>query len=290
MPAPDYRRRLTAFLVALAVLIATPLAVVAADAFTDVPDTNVFHEDIAWLRDAGVTKGCNPPANTEFCPSDNVTREQMAAFMRRLSESKVVDAATAVTAETAGHATSADSATTADNAGDADTLDGKDATAFVEKGEADSVDRDMTVHEPGLASTYVDGLTPVSATTTSYAEVTITVPDSGFVYLTASTYFDTDHLTATSPDAPRASISDSPTTMNFNSFQFCMTIPALPSGLYRCSISLTAVEPVEAGTHTYYLVADRVFESQADANTIARRTLTAMYFPTAYGFVSRNFP
>ena len=48
----------------------------------DVADDNVFKADIQWLADAGVTKGCNPPANTEFCPEDNVTREQMSAFMR----------------------------------------------------------------------------------------------------------------------------------------------------------------------------------------------------------------
>lgn len=86
MPASDHEPRLMTFLVALAVLIAAPLAVVAADAFTDVPDSSVFHEDIAWLADAGVTQGCDPPANTEFCPSDDVTREQMAAFMRRFAQ------------------------------------------------------------------------------------------------------------------------------------------------------------------------------------------------------------
>jgi len=32
---------------------------------------------------AGITKGCNPPTNDKFCPKDNVTREQMAAFLRR---------------------------------------------------------------------------------------------------------------------------------------------------------------------------------------------------------------
>lgn len=51
--------------------------------------SNIFHDDIAWLADADVTRGCNPPANTEFCPSDEVTREQMAAFMRRLAENRV---------------------------------------------------------------------------------------------------------------------------------------------------------------------------------------------------------
>jgi hypothetical protein len=50
---------------------------------TDVPDTNIFHGDITWLADNDITRGCNPPTNTLFCPKDNVTREQMAAFMRR---------------------------------------------------------------------------------------------------------------------------------------------------------------------------------------------------------------
>lgn len=51
--------------------------------FEDVPDTNIFHNDISWLADAGITRGCNPPDNTEFCPGDNVTRGQMAAFFVR---------------------------------------------------------------------------------------------------------------------------------------------------------------------------------------------------------------
>ncbi len=77
----------------LGVLLLVPATVWAVHSFTDVPDDNVFHDDIAWLKDAAVTLGCNPPDNTEFCPADGVTREQMAAFMRRLAENRVVDAA-----------------------------------------------------------------------------------------------------------------------------------------------------------------------------------------------------
>ncbi len=44
---------------------------------------SVFAADIAWLAATGVTKGCNPPANDEFCPDDPVTRGQMAAFLVR---------------------------------------------------------------------------------------------------------------------------------------------------------------------------------------------------------------
>ena len=46
-------------------------------------DDSIFQEDIAKLAAAGITVGCNPPENTEFCPTDRVSREQMAAFLRR---------------------------------------------------------------------------------------------------------------------------------------------------------------------------------------------------------------
>jgi hypothetical protein len=50
--------------------------------FTD-DDGSVFEQDIEALATAGITKGCNPPANDLFCPGDAVTRGQMAAFLFR---------------------------------------------------------------------------------------------------------------------------------------------------------------------------------------------------------------
>ena len=52
------------------------------DLFTD-DDGSIFETDIDRLATAGVTKGCNPPTNDRFCPTENVTRGQMAAFLRR---------------------------------------------------------------------------------------------------------------------------------------------------------------------------------------------------------------
>lgn len=52
-----------------------------ADTFTDTSDS-VFTSDIGALA-AGITRACNPPANTEFCPDDVVTRGQIAAFLVR---------------------------------------------------------------------------------------------------------------------------------------------------------------------------------------------------------------
>ena len=74
-----------AMIVTVTALIVAPLTAIASHSFTDVPDSNTFHDDIAWLADAGVTKGCNPPSNTQYCPDDEVTRGQMAAFMKRFA-------------------------------------------------------------------------------------------------------------------------------------------------------------------------------------------------------------
>jgi hypothetical protein len=50
--------------------------------FTDTAGS-VHENDINALAASGITRGCNPPANTEYCPTDRVTRGQMAAFMAR---------------------------------------------------------------------------------------------------------------------------------------------------------------------------------------------------------------
>lgn len=52
-------------------------------AFADVPDANVFFDDIEWLYAATITSGCNPPLNDLFCVGDPATRGQVAAFLGR---------------------------------------------------------------------------------------------------------------------------------------------------------------------------------------------------------------
>ncbi len=50
--------------------------------FTDI-DGSVHASNINKMAAAGITKGCNPPANDNFCPNAPVTREQMATFLTR---------------------------------------------------------------------------------------------------------------------------------------------------------------------------------------------------------------
>jgi len=81
-----YRRRWGIALLTLAgaLAIAVPVAW-ASDVFADVDTSNPFHNDINAIKFAGITQGCgtNSSGQLIYCPTDNVTREAMAAFMHR---------------------------------------------------------------------------------------------------------------------------------------------------------------------------------------------------------------
>jgi hypothetical protein len=71
-----------ALLLGFALLTATTTAVAQnCDGFVDVLASNPFCPDVTWLKTYGVTKGCDA---THFCPTANVSRLQMAAFIHRL--------------------------------------------------------------------------------------------------------------------------------------------------------------------------------------------------------------
>jgi hypothetical protein len=82
-----YSRRLITIPLTLLLALSATTAAWAfqshAGSFTD-DDGSVFEANIEALADAAITKGCNPSqGNTQFCPDDNVTRGQMAAFLVR---------------------------------------------------------------------------------------------------------------------------------------------------------------------------------------------------------------
>jgi hypothetical protein len=54
-------------------------------------EDSVHQENIDRIFEAGITRGCNPPLNDQFCPRQEITRGQMAAFLRRDLELPDVD-------------------------------------------------------------------------------------------------------------------------------------------------------------------------------------------------------
>ena len=67
----------------MAAFLVRALALSAGNKVFDDTVGHLFRSEIAALEKAGITRGCNPPANTRFCPDDAVTRGQMAAFLVR---------------------------------------------------------------------------------------------------------------------------------------------------------------------------------------------------------------
>jgi beta-lactamase superfamily II metal-dependent hydrolase len=77
---PVTRAQMASFLVR-----ALELSAASSAGFTDTSGS-VHAADIDALAAAGITRGCNPPANDQYCPGDPVTRAQMASFLVRALE------------------------------------------------------------------------------------------------------------------------------------------------------------------------------------------------------------
>jgi len=159
---------LTALLVA-----AIPLATLAANPFTDLVSGSVHNQNIDAIYNAGITTGCVP--NQSYCPTDLVTRQEMASFLARtagLGGNPAV--ANAKTAETATNATNAQNAVTAQQAGNANTVGGYAPNGLVR------VARGTGANAQPLGNTLV-----------AVATVTITAPAAGFVLVTSSVSIQT---------------------------------------------------------------------------------------------------
>lgn len=77
------RRLLAGAVLSAAVAVPTIAAAQHEGGFSDVGEDHSFHDDIQWLAQEGITRGCDEHA---FCPQDAVTRGQMAAFLHRMAE------------------------------------------------------------------------------------------------------------------------------------------------------------------------------------------------------------
>ncbi|HEX2154972.1 MAG TPA: S-layer homology domain-containing protein [Acidimicrobiia bacterium] len=75
---------------------------------------SVHAEAIDALASAGITRGCNPPANDRFCPADSVTRAQMASFLVRALDLRSAEAHGFTDTENSVHRQSIDALAAAD--------------------------------------------------------------------------------------------------------------------------------------------------------------------------------
>ena len=78
---PRTRVRIGLVLAVIGIMVVVPTAVWASHAFSDVPDTDWAHDEIAWLAEKELTHGCED--GTMFCPDDFVSRRELAVITHR---------------------------------------------------------------------------------------------------------------------------------------------------------------------------------------------------------------
>jgi hypothetical protein len=83
-PHERHRRpRLLTILAVTAFVLAAPMAALAFDTFADVPTSSTFHDEIDALFGTRIATGCATDPAPMYCPSNPVTRGQMAGFLHR---------------------------------------------------------------------------------------------------------------------------------------------------------------------------------------------------------------
>jgi hypothetical protein len=78
---PRLSRRFVPIALVAVLMVLTPLTLLAANPFTDLVPGSVHNGNIDLIYTAGITTGCVP--NAQYCPTDNVTRQEMASFLAR---------------------------------------------------------------------------------------------------------------------------------------------------------------------------------------------------------------
>jgi len=135
-------------LIGLVMALVVPAGVVlASHQFADVPTSSSIHDDVEAIADAGVTTGCG---DGNYCPSNPVTRGQMAQFMNRLGA-----------------------------------LDGQDPVVHADRLDGRHADELVRVAQM-IKSTVI----AVTETSTQYGDdLVITAPSAGFVLVDAAMTF-----------------------------------------------------------------------------------------------------
>jgi hypothetical protein len=241
-------RRLLPLLLATFLVALVPLATLAANPFTDLVPGSVHNPNIDAIYNAGITTGCVP--NAEYCPTDFVTRQEMASFLARtagLGGNPAV--ANALTAQTVGGYAPGDLT----------------RFAFADQG---MLNNGQDIPLPGST-----GSIPAILT------VSMTLPRRGVVRLTTTGVFITGSL-AGCPCRAEALLSYLPNNalQSVSSTNIATAPTDLVGGLDSRPFAGAVAYPLEAGTYTFSL---HVRKSVGTSTGVAltRATLQAEFLP-----------
>ncbi len=229
------RRRLLLLLPLVVLLALVPFSIRAAGSFNDLTGS-VHDANIQAIYDAGITTGCVP--NVSYCPTANVTRQEMASFLARaagLGTNPPV--ANAKTAQTAISAT---------------TVGGYAPNALIRAAQATSTYTRDT-NEFAVISVFNTGapLNPI-------ASVVITAPGAGFVVVNATLGVSIEPSSTggtSSNTVGYARLRDTSAVSTGLASPLLST--ATGNGSQATTLGPTYIFPVAAGAHTFVLEAQK---------------------------------
>lgn len=184
-----------------------PLGLLAAGPFTDLDPASPHNANIAAIQAAGITKGCDPPAFTQFCPKDTVTREEMASFLARATglgnNPPVANALTAVNATNAQNAVNAQNAQMAQTVPDGSVTAAKLSSSGATPGQIlVASGSGMTFANPGatpIARGFIKGDGTVLSGSDNFTVTYIAASKEYEIAIEGITYTATDFQTVASP-------------------------------------------------------------------------------------------
>jgi hypothetical protein len=164
-----------------------------------------------------------------------------------------------------------------------------DATITGAKVASSTLTADNILDEPGVSSS-VHLSTLLNAGNILYVldSVDITLPSSGVVVLMATGYVSLSHLTGARTGVV-IGINNVRTSITQYGSNYIFVNPSLPTGAQNFPFSATMVNSESAGTRRFYLLVNYTDGLSATTSVYETR-LTAMYFPTQMGTLSKSTP
>lgn len=226
--------------VSLAVL-AVPSVAVANHVFDDVADGRFYAEPVEWAAENAITTGVTP---TEFAPEDPVTRGESVTFLKRYEDNIVAPRASA----------------TDDRVTDVEA----DIDELRDDRSAVAVDRDEDNVNDWEGEPLTQGMT-------------LSIPSDGYVLLTYDATFAKDSSSSSSLAAGvRADINIEGVSHAVSSTRIDQSLNT--AATYR-TISVTHLEPVEAGFLNVTGVLEGTLTPAGTELQVFDQTLTALFVP-----------
>lgn len=160
---------------------------------------------------------------------------------------------------------------------------GDNSVAF----EDDAINDDEIINEPGIAHGINYSGLNLTTTVQAVDTISITIPTDGYIVVQATGWMTLDFEGSSA--YIRASISTSPSSLDYAAFAYQNLSSAMPVAFYYDNFSITKVVAGGSGTYTFYLTADADVDA-GGGSKIARTHLLATFYPTSYGSVTAAAP